>query len=494
MAFDNNTYQLPRNIEAEKSFLLACIHGKDVVCQSGATPSDFFDENNKCIFMALEKLVQLGRPTDVANLVQIGREKGALAKMGGEKYLETFTFGPSSTDSWRSYHDIIRLCSTQRWAIKAAEAVKKEAISGAKTPEQLHGLIETALSKDFPKSSLTRKVSVADNLSNIMSNFEEATKHPGRVTGLKTGIHSLDNAVRGLKPCYFIIAARPSVGKSAIATQMALHMAKNGKKVFFASPEMTAEDQLKRMLCMESGVSARLIDSGGVTAYQAKKFREAYASIKDVVSENIRFDDQGDITPAQIRARALQFKRENGGQLDAIFVDYLQYLGFDERTNNTYEKVSGISTALKNMGKELGCLTVALAQINRMDDETEPQLHNLKDSGKIEQDADIVAILHRMKKRCQETDWKDVISFNIAKGRSIGLHKFNLLFNPEATKFSEMDPVLERKLTITQEQWNRIDKPGADVFEELIGKQKEEESMEAPSEFMSILNQSQKGE
>lgn len=434
---------LPHSIEAEKSVLGAIF--LDPSCAptvfDGLHEHDFFDANLLIIFQAMKDLFQGRKEIDYTSVSAQLNQKGQLDQIGGLSVLIELSNYTVSIEHLETYINIVKDYSLKRDVIRVTQELSTTGLtSDVDASLYLDRVEEAVLSL-----SQRRKVGVFKPVPQIVTEVKDKMKflqhHKGGVTGLTTGFTTLDTYINGLqKEELIILAARPSMGKSALAMNIAFNAAKlnkNGKcGVAIFSLEMSNEQLVTRMISSMTNIDNSKLRTGYLTPQEWKHFENQTDVLNGM---NIYFDDSASSNIADIRAKCRRLSQE--GKLDFVVIDYLQLIKGDDRSNNRQEEVSKISRSLKQMAKELKVPVLALSQLSRdVEKATDkrPLLAHLRESGSIEQDADIVMFIHRdeyYKAKTKEPSGDaDII---VAKNRQGRVGDIKFLFASQHSRFTE---------------------------------------------------------
>lgn len=360
---------------------------------------DFFESRHILIYQAMKDLNEEELHIDYASLVARLEQAQQLVKVGGFKYLYELSESVPSISHLETYIDLVKDGSMKRRVIHLAGEILEE---GYQSDQTANEYLDHAEERIFALSQ-KRKVSGFSKIASVIKEVKDKTEKnrdkKGGITGLHTGFENLDSITAGLQPEELIIlAARPSMGKSAFAMNLALNVAKHNKggkaSVAIFSLEMSNEQLAARMLSSESNVENNKIKTGKLTATE---WQHLEGGIQSLAMLNISFDDSSSVTVHDIRAKCRKLAQE--GNLDFVIIDYLQLIDKgDDRSGNRQEEVAKISRSLKQMARELKVPILALSQLSREVEKREskrPVLSDLRESGSIEQDADIVMFLYR---------------------------------------------------------------------------------------------------
>lgn len=434
----------PQNTEAEASLLGAILIDSDAIVKVAdlVQPADFYDERHARIYEAALSLYEKHSPIDVLTLSDQLKNTGMLDLVGGASYLTELTnFVPTAAHADR-YADIISQKSMRRRLIKASQTITN---LGYDEAQSLQELIEGAESTLFEVSQKHVKQDV-ESIENILSSsfdrLDELHKDKGKLRGVSTGYKELDNVLAGFQPSDLIIlAARPSMGKSALALNFAHNVAvKSDMPVLMFSLEMSKEQLVDRMLAAEAGVNSWNLRTGNLTDSDFEKIGQAMGTLSEA---KIYFDDTPGITVSDMRTKARREAHQR--PLGLIIVDYLQLMSGGAKyggTENRVQEISEISRGLKGIARELKVPIIALSQLSRSVESRSPQipqLADLRESGSIEQDADVVAFIYREDYYNPETENKNIAKILIKKHRNGPTDDVDLYFDREKQKFFSID-------------------------------------------------------
>jgi replicative DNA helicase len=434
----------PQNPEAEASLLGALLIDSDAIVKVAdtVTNDDFYDERHNHIFTAVKNLYDKHIPIDILTLADELRNNGLLDVVGGPSYLTELTnFVPSAAHVMQ-YAEIVAGKSLRRKLIKASQDINNFSYDES---ENLQALIEQAESRLFDVSQKHIKqdiVSLENVLSESFERLDELHKDKGTIRGVPTGYKDLDNVLAGLqKSDLIILAARPSMGKTAMVLNLAHNVAVGASQpVLIFSLEMGKEQLVDRMLARESGVNAWALRTGNLTDADFEKIGHAMGTLSEAP---IYIDDTPTITISDMRTKARREAHKR--PLGLVIVDYLQLMSGGSKfggEGNRVQEISEISRGLKGIARELNVPVLALSQLSRSVENRSPQipqLADLRESGSIEQDADVVAFLYREEYYNPETDRKNVMDVLIKKHRNGPTDNLELYFDREKQRIRSID-------------------------------------------------------
>lgn len=436
----------PQNIEAEQAVLGAMLIDKEGIAKASEilTSSDFYREAHRVIFNAMLELYNKNEAVDMVTVTEILKRDNKLEDIGGLAYITSLANVVLTAANVKYHADIVAEKSVLRQLVRVSTEI---AAMGYEANEDVGTLLDTAESRILEISNRKKKADftpINDVLMESVQNIEKLINNKGGLTGLPSGFADLDKLTSGLHPSDFIIlAARPSMGKTALALNIVQNVALRAHKkiggeprsVAFFSLEMSKEQLVNRMLCAEAGIDSQRLRVGEM----GDKDWDALWGACDLMSKaKIYIDDTAGITVMDMRSRARRLKAEHG--LDLIVVDYLQLMQGSGKRNNSgdrQQEVSEISRSLKALARELDVPVLALSQLSRSVEARQvkrPMLSDLRESGSLEQDADIVAFLYREDYYNPETENKHT-ELIIAKHRNGPVDTVNLFFHKQFTKF-----------------------------------------------------------
>jgi len=434
----------PQNVDAEASLLGAILIDTDAIVKiaDGLTTLDFYDQRHARIYEALLALYEKRSQIDVLTLADQLRGTGFLDMVGGPAYLTELTNYVPTAAHVEQYADIVAQKAMRRRLIAASQDM---ALLGQDETKSLKELIEEAETRLFEVSKQHVKqdiVSLENILAESFERLDDLHKDKGRLRGIPTGFRDLDDMLAGLQRSdLLILAARPAMGKTAFVLNLAHKIATQAKEpVLIFSLEMGKEQLVDRLLAMESGVDAWALRTGNLTDNDFERIGEAMGTLSEA---KIFIDDTPGITVGDLRTKA---RREAHNQkLGLIIVDYLQLMSGGSRyasEGNRVQEISEISRGLKGVARELNVPLIALSQLSRSVENRSPQipqLADLRESGSIEQDADIVAFLYREEYYNPETERKNIMDVLIKKHRNGPTGGVELYFDREKQRISSID-------------------------------------------------------
>lgn len=427
----------PQSMEAEQSVLGSMIIDKLAINTAVEVirPEDFYREANGEIYEAILVLFNRGEPVDLITLSEELKRRGTLESVGGLSYLANLSGGIATTANTEYYCKIVEEKSILRKLISSSNQIIGKAYEDS---EDVNIIIEEAEKNIFDITQGAHKQGFAPIDQVLLDSFariEEMSANESGLTGLTTGFIDLDNKLSGLqKSDLVLLAARPSMGKTALGINIATNSAlKVNARVAIFSLEMSKEQLVQRMIAATAHVDLQKIISGRLSEDEWLKI---ITSIGPLSQAEIFIDDTAGISLMEMKAKCRRLKIEKG--LDLILVDYLQLMQMEGRQENRQQEISAISRGLKALAKEMNCPVMALSQLSRAPElrtDHKPILSDLRESGAIEQDADVVMFLYRDEYYNEESEKKNIGEVNIAKHRNGPTGSIELVFKKEFTKF-----------------------------------------------------------
>ncbi len=435
----------PQNAEAEASLLGALLIDSDAIVKiaDNLSAADFFDKRNERIYEAIVQLYEHHEAIDVLTLADKLKNNGYLDSVGGPAYLTELTNFVPTAAHVEQYADIVAQKAMRRRLITAS----KEIVDlGYDESKQLRELIEEAESRLFAVSQQHIKqdvISLEAILAESFDRLDDLHKDKEKIRGVPTGFKDLDNMLAGFQRSDLVVlAARPSMGKTALALNFAHNIAvQSNQPVLVFSLEMSKEQLVDRLLSMESGVDAWALRTGNLTDSDFEKIGHAMGTLSEA---QIFIDDSPSITMSDLRTKARREAHQR--PLGLIIVDYLQLMSGGSRFGNDFgnrvQEISEISRGLKGVARELNVPILALSQLSRSVESRSPQipqLSDLRESGSIEQDADVVAFIYREDYYNPETERKNLTDIFIKKHRNGPVGGIELSFSKEKQRFTSVD-------------------------------------------------------
>lgn len=433
----------PQNLDAEKSLLGAVLIDEETLADISehVTAKDFYEKRHSIIYAAMMSLYEKHKPVDLLTLTDELKRKKELDTIGGSAYLTELTnYVPTSAHA-EAYAELVSQKAIRRRLIKASGDISQLGYDENTPTEEILGMAEAELFSVSDQSLKQDLVSIESILTDSFDRMEELHRNKGALRGVRTGYHDLDQMTAGFqKSDLIILAARPAMGKTTLVTNFAYNVATIAKKpVLFFSLEMSKEQLVDRMLADASGVDAWNIRTGNLSDDDFSKISEAMGELAEAP---IYIDDTPGMTVLEMRTKARRAMHEQ--PLGLIIIDYLQLMQSNGNNdfNNRVQAVSEISRGLKLIARELNVPVIALSQLSRSVESRSPQipqLADLRESGSIEQDADIVMFIYREAYYNPETERENITDLIIAKHRNGPTGKVELYFHPERLRFVSLD-------------------------------------------------------
>jgi replicative DNA helicase len=429
----------PNNLEAEMALLGSVLVDREMLAAVGelVRPADFYAHVHETIFGVLVDLFERGEPLDKISVAEELRRRGVLERVGGLPYLSALMDTVQTAASARYYATIVREKSVLRSLIHAGTEITQLGYEGEEDVASALDKSEQLVYTIGERRGVTEFMPVSRLMKDAFDHIDRLFHMRGDRTGLTAGFHDIDAMTTGFQPGNFIIiAARPGMGKSSFALNMAVAAAREaGEPIAFFSLEMSNNELIQRLICAEARISMNDMRRGNIKQHQWEDISRAMGTLNDLP---IYLDDLGALTIADVRSRCRRLRSTVG--LAAIFIDYLQLVrpSVLSRNANRNEELSEICRSLKITAKDLSVPIVALAQLNRgveIRSEKRPLLADLRDSGSLEQEADVVAFLYRDGYYNPETPEPDATEFIIAKHRNGPTGAVKLRFQREYTLF-----------------------------------------------------------
>ena len=429
----------PHNEEAERSALGAVMLNKEVLLDvtEEVKPEDFYNESHREIFDAIMNLYRENTAVDMLTVCEELNRRKTLDMVGGRAYIATLTAEVPSTANAGEYAKIVSEKAMLRRLITAAEDITIKGYDDKMAAEELLDYAEGDIFRIAQKRQRNDYAKIQDVLMKNLRIIDQAVQNKGQVIGLPTGFKQLDEKTSGLQPSdLIIVAARPGMGKTAFALNIAQQSAvKAGASVLIFSLEMSQEQLGQRLIAMQARVESEKLKKGTL---DLKDWDRINFALNELNNTKIVIDDTPGISIMEMRNKCRRLKAEQG--LDLIVVDYLQLMTFDGRADSRQQEISALSRHLKLLAREMNCPVIVLSQLSRAPElrqDKRPMLSDLRESGSIEQDADIVMFLYRDDYYNENTEKPGVCEINIAKHRSGPTDRIDLPWGARYTKFSD---------------------------------------------------------
>ena len=432
----------PNHPESERSVLGAMIRSRQAtqLAVERLNPADFFDPANREIFAAMKDMANESRPVDLVTLDAELTRRGRLDAVGGAAYLVELSQSVPSAANVQAYIRIVDEKATLRRLIAAADQILKESYTGQKENQEILEGAEKVIYDITMRKGGEELQPIQPVLVSTFEKIEQRVKNHGRIEGVPTGYTELDEMLTGLHPGELVlVAGRPAMGKTSIGMNFVENAAiRAGKKAAVFSLEMPAEQLAMRMLCTEARVDMQRVRRGQIEDEEWERLCDALVSIGPSA---IYIDCTPGITVPEVRSKARRLQLEHG--LDLIMIDYLSLMTATGKNGSRQEEVSQISRTLKGLAMELGVPVIALQQLSRAPTgraNHRPLLSDIRESGAIEQDADVVMFIHREDYYDADTPDKNIAELIIAKQRNGSLGTVKLGWKGEYTWFMDLAP------------------------------------------------------
>ena len=431
---------LPHSIEAEQAVIGAMLMDKEAILTSSEIISgdDFYQSAYGVIFEAIVEIYNEGKPVDLITLQTRLKEKDVPTEISSLEFVRDLVTAVPTSANVKYYAEIVSEKAMLRRLIKLNEEIENMCYLGK---EPMEAVLETTEKKVFElvqKRNTGDFVPIKQVVLNALDKIEAASKNAGSVTGIPTGFLDLDYKTAGLQPSDLIlVAARPSMGKTAFVLNIAQHVAfKANKSVAIFSLEMSKEQLVNRLFALEAQVDAQSLRTGNLKDSDWEKLIESAGTIG---KSKLMIDDTPGISISELRSKCRKMKLEHG--LDIIIIDYLQLMTgrVGGRSESRQQEISEISRALKGVARELNVPVIALSQLSRAVEQRpdhRPMMSDLRESGAIEQDADVVMFIYRDDYYNKDTELKNIAEIIIAKQRNGAIGTINLTWLPQYTKFA----------------------------------------------------------
>lgn len=430
----------PQSLEAEQSVIGSMIMDRDAIdaVKDTIMDDDFYHPDLRIIYNAIVELYNHNKPVDLVTLQSRLQDENVLDQVGGIDYLSKLAMAVPTSAHAKHYALIVKEKSTLRKVIKASQEIISESYDGSQPLESVLNSAEERIFNIVQQRDTNEFSSAAELVNPMLNKLELLTKNQGQVTGIPTGFIDLDYKTAGMQPSDLVlVAARPSMGKTAFALNVVQHAAVHEKKVCaMFSLEMSKEQLLNRMVCSEAMVDAQKVRTGDLEDEDWSKISMGAVILAD---SPIYIDDTPGITIADMRAKCRKLKMEKG--LDLIMIDYLQLMSGNGKTQSREQEISEISRGLKALAREMSVPVIALSQLSRACEsraDHRPMMSDLRESGAIEQDADVVMFLYRDEYYHPDSELKNQAELIIAKQRNGPTGTINLVWIGQYTKFKNM--------------------------------------------------------
>lgn len=432
---------LPHSVEAEQSVIGSMIMDREAIVVSSEiiTGDDFYNRQYGILFETMVELNEEGRPVDLVTLQDRLKEKDVPPEVSSLEFVRDLITAVPTSANIKYYANIVAEKATLRKLIRLNEEIANTCYAGKENLEVILEETEKKIFEVVQKRNTGEFVPIRQVVMNAMDKIEKASKNKGAVTGIPTGFIDLDYRTAGMQPSDLVlIAARPSMGKTAFVLNIAEHVAfRQNKTVAIFSLEMSKEQLVNRLFSLESKVDSQHIRTGQLSDQEWEKLIESAGVIG---RSNLIIDDTPGISIAELRSKCRKYKLEQN--LSMIIIDYLQLMSGSGRSDSRQQEISDISRSLKAVARELSVPVLALSQLSRAVEQRpdhRPMLSDLRESGAIEQDADVVMFIYRDDYYNHDTERKDIAEIIIAKQRNGPIGTVELAWLPNYTKFANLE-------------------------------------------------------
>ncbi len=433
--------QMPSSIEAEQSVIGSMIVERDVIveCSEILTKDDFYYQQFGILFEAIVELYNAGEPVDDVTLQNKLREKGVPPEYASQEFIRKLVVDVPISVNAKSYANIVKDKAVLRNIIKVNQNIENMCFAGTDDVDTILNQTEKDIFSLVQNRGETDYVPIKQVVMNAIAKIDAASKQKGAVTGIPTGFIDLDRQTAGLQPSDLIlIAARPSMGKTAFVLNLAQHITlREHLCAAIFSLEMSKEQLVNRLFALESRVDAQKLRTGDLQEADWENLIEGAGKIGE---SKLIIDDTPGISISQLRSKCRKYKMEFG--LSIIIIDYLQLMSGTGKSESRQQEISDISRSLKALARELNVPVIALSQLSRAVEQRpdhRPMLSDLRESGAIEQDADVVMFIYRDDYYNHDTELKNVSEIIVAKQRNGPIGTIELTWLPEYTRFANRE-------------------------------------------------------
>lgn len=431
----------PHNLVAEQSIIGSMIMGKDaiIVAEEILTKDDFYDQRYGVIYEAMIELHSEGNPTDLITLQNKLKEKDLPPELSSLEVIRDLIASVPTSANIRYYANIVKEKSVLRQMIKVTEGISNECYLDKKGTEEILDNAEKQVFNILQQRNTGDVVDIKNVVVESLESIEAAARNKGSVTGVATGFYDLDYKTAGMQPSDLILlAARPSMGKTAMALNVAEHVAiKNNVPTAIFSLEMSKDQLVKRIMSMHSRIDSQSIRTGDLTDNQ---WVELVDTSRIIGNSNLTIDDTAGISVSELRSKCRKLKLEKN--LGLVIIDYLQLMSGTKHSESRQQEISDISRSLKALAREIDAPVLALSQLSRAVEQRpdkRPMLSDLRESGAIEQDADVVMFIYRDDYYNNDSEEKGISEIIIGKQRNGPTGTIKLAWQAEHTKFANLE-------------------------------------------------------
>ena len=432
---------MPNSLEAEQSVIGSMIMDKDAIVSAMEilVKEDFYHQQFGVLFEAMIELYSAGMPVDLVTLQNKLKEKDVPKEISGLEFVRDIVTAVPTSANIKYYCNIVKENAVKRKLIRITESIENECYAGKESLDSVLNKTEKDVFALLNSRTTGEYVPIRTIVMNALEKIEKASKVSGTVTGIPTGFTDLDYRTAGLQPSDLVlIAARPSMGKTAFVLNIAQHVAfREDMCAAIFSLEMSKEQLVNRLFSLESKVDAQALRTGNLSDADWEKLVEGAGIIGD---SKLIIDDTPGISIAELSSKCRKYKLEH--DLKLIIIDYLQLMNGSGRSESRQQEVSDISRSLKALARELNVPVIALSQLSRAVEQRpdhRPMLSDLRESGAIEQDADVVMFIYRDDYYNKDTELKGISEIIIAKQRNGPIGTVNLAWLPQYTRFANLE-------------------------------------------------------
>ena len=435
---EENLRQMPSDISSEMAIIGCIITKSETIDQAIqlVKPYEFYDSRCQRIYKTLVNMYQKDIKIDEVSLISKLKSENILEKVGGEQFIVEITLSSFYTPNMDQYCENVKEKALLRALISACDEIVGKSYEQKKDAKEVIEMAESKIFEISQKNLDKGLVRVSETMDETIKQLELLSLNEGKITGVTTGISSVDDKLSGLQNSQLILlAARPAMGKTALGLTMAWNAANAGKSVAFFSLEMSTYQLNQRLISMVSMIDLEKIITGNL---EADEWIEIINAITKIKEKEIYVDETAGITLSELRSKCKRLKAEEG--LDLIVIDYLQLMTGEGRFDNRQQEIAQISRGLKSLSKEINCPVLSLAQLSREADKRsdhKPILSDLRESGAIEQDADVVMLLYR-EDYYDVDDNPNVAKIILAKHRNGPTGLMELFFHKQCTTFKDL--------------------------------------------------------
>ena len=432
---------LPNSIEAEQSVIGSMIMDREgiAIASEIITSDDFYNRQLGILFDAMVELYNQGQPVDPVTLQNKLKEKDVPPEVSSIEFIGNIVANVPTSANIRYYANYVAEKSTLRKLIRVSEEIENTCYDGKDSVESILDVTEKKVFDLVQKRNTDELVPIRQVVVNALDKVQAAYMAKGTVTGIPTGFADLDFMTSGMHPSDLVlIAARPSMGKTAFVLNLAQHMAfKEKKGVAIFSLEMSKEQLVNRIFSLESRVDAQHLRNGKLDDHEWEELVKAAGTIG---ASNLIIDDTPGISIGELRSKCRKYKMDH--PLDVIIIDYLQLMSGNGKSDSRQQEISEISRSLKGLARELNVPVLALSQLSRAVEQRpdhRPMMSDLRESGAIEQDADVVMFIYREDYYNRDTERKNISEIIIGKQRNGPVGTVELAWLPQYTMFRNLD-------------------------------------------------------